>query len=110
MIDVDDMDAKIRPGMTTEVTFEVGLRRDVTRVPVQAVRYVDEVPFAAVLTEDGPEWRELTLGRSNAIHAEVVAGLKPGDRVIAAPNDLPAPAVKARKGDHVVAASDLPLD
>jgi multidrug resistance efflux pump len=110
MIDVEGIDPKVRPGMTTEVTFEVGLRRDVTRVPVQAIRYVDEVPFAAILTDDGPEWRELTLGRSNAIHAEVVAGLKPGDRVVAAPGELPAPVVTARKGDHVVAASDLPLE
>ncbi|MCA1686707.1 MAG: HlyD family efflux transporter periplasmic adaptor subunit, partial [Planctomycetia bacterium] len=99
-IDSGGFDA-LRPGLSAEVTFRVGDPRKVTRVPLQAVRWVHETPYVAV-TEPSPagvdaarppafRWRNPVLGQSDASYIEVLSGLRPGDRVIARPDRLPAP-------------------
>ncbi|MFO0909675.1 MAG: HlyD family efflux transporter periplasmic adaptor subunit [Isosphaeraceae bacterium] len=94
----------LRPGLSAEVTFLVQSNRRVTRVPLQAVRWVDNRPFVAVelaanATEQGGgwEWRSLEIGQTDPQFAEVVSGLKPGDRVVAQPSLLPPP--RARRSD-----------
>ncbi len=90
--------AGLRPGLSAEVVFQVETMRQVSRVPLQAIRWVDAQAFAAVATrtESGVtwRWRPVALGLSDATHAQVVSGLAPGDRVIANPADLPAPGRK----------------
>ncbi len=85
----------LRPGLSAEVDFHVATRRNVTRVPVQALRKVGGQSFVALRTqaENGRSWKwvPVTLGMTNSMFAEVVTGLKPGDRVVATPDDLPAP-------------------
>ena len=39
------------------------------------------------------DWRPITVGLINENYAEVVKGLAPGEKVIARPEDLPAPPV-----------------
>ena len=39
----------LRPGLSAEVTFLVDQPRKVTRLPLQAVRWFGDVPFAAVV-------------------------------------------------------------
>jgi HlyD family secretion protein len=39
LVDVDNSDLKLRPGMTANVTFEVARHKDVLRVPNAALRY-----------------------------------------------------------------------
>jgi multidrug resistance efflux pump len=89
--------AELRPGLSAEVTFLVEAPRKVTRVPLQAVRWLESTPYVAV-ARPGPdgskpryEWRTLSLGQSDPLYAEVVSGLKPGDRVFSRPDQLPAP-------------------
>src|SRR5262249_25518466 len=72
--------AELRPGLSAEVTFLVEAPRKVTRVPLQAVRWVDSTPYVAVATPgpaDGSKpdyrWRELSLGQSDPLYAEVVS-------------------------------------
>ena len=40
----------LRPGLSAQVSFEIGERRQVTRVPLQAIRRVGDATFAAVWT------------------------------------------------------------
>jgi multidrug resistance efflux pump len=107
---------ELRPGLSAELTFEVEPPHPVTRVPVQAVRWVDGRPFAAV-SQGAPtaggrtstprwQWRRLTLGQSDPRYAEVVAGLKPGDRVLASPERLPAPRALPREAEAVAHAGE----
>ncbi len=81
-------------GLTAELEFLVETRRQVTRVPLEAIRWIDDQAFTAtvVSTADGSDWqwRPVALGVSNTSYAEVVRGLEPGDRVIARTEDLPA--------------------
>jgi multidrug resistance efflux pump len=88
----------LRPGLSAEVTFLVENRRKVTRVPLEAIRWVNNKPFAAVSTgapgsvgTPNWQWRSVSVGLTNPSFAEVVSGLKPGDRVLARPDLLPAP-------------------
>jgi len=81
----------LRPGMTAEVAFELDRKHDVTRVPLQAIRWLDGDAFAAIPGKRGPRWKKLEIGLLNPSYAEVIAGLKPGDRVVLDPETLPGP-------------------
>lgn len=83
----------LRTGLSAQVAFQVDRRLDVTRIPVDAIRWSDGHPFAAIPRADrqGFDWKMIELGLVGANVAEVKAGLKPGDRVIAKPEFLPAP-------------------
>jgi multidrug efflux pump subunit AcrA (membrane-fusion protein) len=71
----------------------------VTRVPIDAIRWSADRPYVAV-QDPGREaagqepwhWQEIEVGLSDPDFIEVVKGLKPGDRVVAQPANLPAPA------------------
>jgi multidrug resistance efflux pump len=90
----------LRPGLSAEVDFHIGTLSDVTRVPVQAIREVAGQTFVAVpvirspdAPRDAPRWRwvQVKLGPSNEAYAQVLDGLKPGEKVLAHPEALPAP-------------------
>jgi HlyD family secretion protein len=93
----------LRPGLSAEVNFLVDVHRDVMRVPLAAIRWVDGKPFAAVVSGKADssgtasagspawEWRPLDLGETDREFAEVVSGLAPGERVVSRPDQLPAP-------------------
>jgi multidrug efflux pump subunit AcrA (membrane-fusion protein) len=83
----------LRPGLTAELEFLIAARHEVTRVPLEAIRWVDDRSYAAVTnaTPDGPDWqwRPISLGATDTEFAEVKSGLKPGERVIAQCESLP---------------------
>jgi RND family efflux transporter MFP subunit len=85
----------LRPGMTSEVSFLIDADPNATRVPIQAVRWAGGRSFVAVAARVGREikwdWRPVTLGLLSPSYAEVVKGLTPGEKVVAAPETLPAP-------------------
>lgn len=94
----------LRPGLSAEVDFHVGTLPRVARVPVQSVRDVSGRTFVAVPiprkpddARDAPRWRwvAVKLGRSNEAFAQVLEGLKPGDKVLAHPEDLPTPSLRS---------------
>ena len=78
--------AELKPGLTAglQIIVERG-DEDVLQVPVQAVVMVAETFFAYVLTEHGPERRDIEFGRTNDTSVEVLAGLKLGEPVILNP-------------------------
>ncbi|MFO0907363.1 MAG: HlyD family efflux transporter periplasmic adaptor subunit [Isosphaeraceae bacterium] len=101
----------LRPGLSAEITFEVNPRRRVTRVPLTALRWVENQPFAAVARSSGEgasgpswSWRPVELGQNDPEFAEVVSGLAPGDRVVAEPDQLPAPRPRHTTLDDGIAA------
>ncbi|WP_246196436.1 efflux RND transporter periplasmic adaptor subunit [Aquisphaera giovannonii] len=87
----------LRPGLTAEVFFKTDTHPNVTRIPVTAIRSFGDRHYAAVhrgssTPKDAWDWKPIRLGASDADYVEVVAGLKQGDRVVANPHALPAPA------------------
>ena len=104
-VDIDTTDVKtLRPGLSAEVTFLLSDSRKVTRVPLQAIRWVNRKPYVAVATEGkagsngvGWQWRDLTIGQSDPNYAEVVQGLEPGEKVLSRPDQLPEPQLDLAK-------------
>jgi hypothetical protein len=87
--------------LSAEVTFLVDSRKSVTRVPLDAIRWVKDRGFVALYNPSATDetkkwrWKEVQLGLSDLHHAEVLSGVEPGDRIIATPRELlpePTPA------------------
>src|SRR5262249_23853484 len=91
-IDSGAFDA-LTTGLSAELEFLIESKRHVTRVPIEAVRWIEDRPFAATVSSRAAdldwEWRPIALGATNAEFAEVLAGLSPGDQVIAHSESLP---------------------
>ncbi len=91
-VDILDGFDDLRPGLSAMLVFEVESRQSVTRVPVEAVRWVDEEPYVALqdhsAAEEGRQpwkWQRIQIGLSDESFAEVLNGLKVGDRVVSLP-------------------------
>jgi HlyD family secretion protein len=88
----------LRPGLSANVSFFVEAHDESTRVPLQAVRWVDNVPYAAVTTSPDRttwRWQQVEVGLMNESYAEILNGLSPGDKVVATPEALAAPTPSA---------------
>ena len=107
-VEITDSFPDLRPGLSAEITLQVDSKRNVTRVPVDSIRWVGEAPFVAKSDPASPEswrWQQIQIGLSDVAYAEVVSGLSVGDRVVAIPDDLPAPPVIAKPPTSVADAS-----
>jgi multidrug efflux pump subunit AcrA (membrane-fusion protein) len=97
-VDIDQGFDDLRPGLSAQVTLNIDVRKNVTRVPIESIRWVGEKAYVALYDRSRAEageqawrWRPIELGLSDSEHAEVLSGLSSGDRVIASPRALPAP-------------------
>jgi HlyD family secretion protein len=93
VISVDNSDLALKPGLTAATRIVTDARRDVLRVPNQALRYVPggraaRAPAAArvfVLRDGQPVAVPVATGLDDESHTEIVQGeLKRGDRAIVA--------------------------
>jgi len=89
LIDVDNSQGELHPGMTTQVFFVTSFAGNVLTVPVGALTF-PETPDGGssatveVVAPDGTtETREVAVGAMDSVNAEVVGGLEAGERVIA---------------------------
>ena len=97
ILDVDNKDGKLLPGMTANVEIITGRRANVTRVPTTTLRFrpraadspKDKTPpstqpivFVAGTDPFKPSRRTVTLGLQGEDFVEITKGLAPGDKVI----------------------------
>lgn len=104
IIDVDNLDGKLLPGMTANVEIVTGAKTRVTRVPTNALRFRPKaadraseqkkpedpnrktVPKLAVylVSTDPyrPVRRNVQIGLQGDEYTEVTSGLKPGDKIL----------------------------
>jgi len=97
-VDIIDEFDDLRPGLSAEIVFKIDSRRHVTRVPLESIRWVGDQAWVALHDGSRDEaggtpwsWRKIALGLSDSRYAEVVSGIQAGDRVVASPQNLPAP-------------------
>ncbi len=99
MVSLDDAIPDLRPGMSAEVTISTDIKRDYAlTIPLQAILGgMGPKRKCYVMTERGPELRNIVLATSdkeeieiicNEKVAEVVEGLNEGDRVVLNPRTL----------------------
>ena len=97
ILDVNNKDGKLLPGMTANVEVITGSRPNVVRVPSSALRFrpragdrpgekelPTNVPVIYLATADPfrPERRVVKLGLQGEDYVEIVKGVVPGDRLI----------------------------
>jgi HlyD family secretion protein len=97
ILDVDNKDGKLLPGMTANVEIITGKRPNVVRVPATALRFRPRAadrsgekdlpantPVVYIATTDGfrPERRTVKLGLQGEDYVEIVNGITPGDRLV----------------------------
>lgn len=104
IIDVDNLDGKLLPGMTANVEIVTGAKTRVTRVPTNALRFrpkaadraaeqkkpedpnrktVQKLAVYLVSTDPyRPVRRNVQIGLQGDEYTEVTSGLKPGDRIL----------------------------
>ncbi|MBN2703673.1 MAG: efflux RND transporter periplasmic adaptor subunit [Pontiellaceae bacterium] len=82
VIQVDQTDPNLRPGMTVEVDMISEVISDVIYLPVEALYPKEGKVYCNILKGVGTEEREVTTGRSSNSYVEITNGLKEGDRVM----------------------------
>ncbi|NJM51372.1 MAG: HlyD family efflux transporter periplasmic adaptor subunit [Sphingomonadales bacterium] len=104
IIDVDNLEGKLLPGMTANVEIITGSKSNVTRIPSAATRFrprnadreeaqdggkkkPDKQKHQAIVyvaTNDPykPKARMITIGVEGDDYTEVISGLKPGEKVL----------------------------
>lgn len=86
VVELDEPDANVRPGMTAAVTIVVTQMEDVLLIPNRAVRVQNGRRVVYVMRGLSMEAVEVTLGASSETFSEVVAGeLKEGDTIVLNP-------------------------
>ncbi len=92
IITLDPTDAELRPEMTIRADVIVGVRQNVLLVPVTAIFNKDGRQVVFVDTFSGPEARPVEIGVSNDHMAEVITGVREGDRLALTEPGSPAKA------------------
>lgn len=83
LVDIANPDGKLMKDMTTQVFFLLGEAKDAITVPVGAVNEsADGQTYVTVMTEDGPRQRQVEVGLTNRISAEIKSGLDEGEMVV----------------------------
>jgi HlyD family secretion protein len=82
VVEVDPVQADLRPEMTARVDVVVSEKKDVLLVPVNAVFDRQGVLVCHVRGTFGIDTRQVELGETDDVLAEVRAGLEAGDRVL----------------------------
>jgi RND family efflux transporter MFP subunit len=82
-IQLDPTDVELRGGLSATADINVYSAKNVLLVPVSVIVTTPSGPQVAVINEvtGQPEYRQVTLGKQNFQFAEVLSGLKEGDKV-----------------------------
>ncbi len=81
LIDIEEEDNRLKPGMSAEVAVVVEHHADVISVPLAAIAYQDEKRFVYRFTDGDVAPVEVVLGARNSSAAIVESGLNEGDRI-----------------------------
>ncbi|EAO7713769.1 efflux RND transporter periplasmic adaptor subunit [Salmonella enterica] len=84
LLDVPNLDNRLRVAMTAQVTLRVGEAKDVLLVPIQAVHKTeDNKQQVQVLTnENRLEIREVETGLTSNVDIQILEGLEIGEKVV----------------------------
>jgi HlyD family secretion protein len=82
-IELDPTDVELRGGLSATADISIYSTKNVLLVPISAVTTTPAGSFVTVINEatGQPERRQVTIGKQNFQFAEVLSGLKEGDKV-----------------------------
>ncbi|MEQ1539329.1 MAG: HlyD family efflux transporter periplasmic adaptor subunit [Sphingorhabdus sp.] len=129
IIDVDNLDGKLLPGMTANVEIITGVKANVLRVPSNALRFrprpedrekvaKEKAPKAPVKKDDPqpvlyiassdafkPTKKQVKLGLEGDEYTEILSGIKTGDKVVVRAKSLKPKLTPAGDADEDDAAA-----
>jgi multidrug resistance efflux pump len=82
VIEVDEFDPRLRPGMSVTAHVLSFYKPDVTLIPRRAVSWDAGRALSKVVVGRSYVTRELTLGMANDMYYEVISGVESGDKVL----------------------------
>ena len=82
-IELDEVDPRVKPGMSAEGRIVVDRVDGALAVPVDAVAQVDGQSMVTVVTDSGNVPTPVETGISDGMFVEIVSGLKAGDKILA---------------------------
>ncbi len=88
-ITLEKPDEELRDGMSATAEIIIDRRDNVLLIPNRAVQGSWDNPWVEVVIGEETEKREITLGLSDGISAEVLSGLDEGERVVLPVSQLP---------------------
>ena len=81
VVSVKEKDQRLRPGMTARVEIECAKVENALSIPIHAVFNEDGRSYCYVDTQTSYEKREISIGAQSEDWAQVLAGLREGERV-----------------------------
>jgi len=87
---VDDIDNRIKPGMTANIEIITAEKSQVLSIPNQSIKYVDNQTVADVLINEAQnktDTKPVVTGIRGNTHTEIVSGLSESDQVIVLVNE-----------------------
>jgi RND family efflux transporter MFP subunit len=104
-IEIPNGDMRLKPGMYARIVLDVEERTNATLVPkVAVVDYEGQRGVFMANAEKKAEFRPVSIGIEDPERAEIVDGLKPGDRIVV------NGAAALRVGDTLVVAGEASAD
>lgn len=79
---VENPEGRLRPDMFARVFLGIGARQNALTVPVSALDEQNGKQVVYVEEDGGYEKREVGVGRTTGGRAEILSGVKPGERVV----------------------------
>jgi len=81
-ITLENPDEELKDGMSATAEIIIEQHDDVLLIPNRAIQGSWENPFVEVVTDEQIEKRQISIGLSDGIYAEVLSGLEEGEEVI----------------------------
>ena len=98
VFEVPNPEGRLMTQMTAQVFFINAEARDALLVPVTALQRKGSTTTVQLVDSNGlPHTREVTVGVSNRVQAEIVEGLEAGDRVVSSPSRAVGPGEGGRR-------------
>jgi cobalt-zinc-cadmium efflux system membrane fusion protein len=79
---VSNLERRWKPGTFVTARIVLGTEPVRTLVPNDVIQMVENTPMVFVPEDDAFAPRPVTVGRANATHSQILAGLEPGDRYV----------------------------
>jgi HlyD family secretion protein len=83
-VEIEDPDARLKPGMNATCNFVIERKEDVLTVPTEAVKDQDGKYTVTVLRDGKQIERQVEVGIAGDETTEIISGLKEGDTVVTA--------------------------
>ncbi|MBP2639708.1 MAG: macA 4 [Firmicutes bacterium] len=80
-VDVEEPQGLLFPTMTARVTIKIGESKNALLVPLSAIKETKGQKYIQIVVDDKPQSVQVQLGLSNDEKAEIISGVKEGDKV-----------------------------